>query len=399
MENKEVVVIGAGPYGLSTAAHLVNSGVEPYVFGEALSFWKENMPAKMLLRSRTEASNIDAPQKHLSLKAFQKVIKRKIPEPVPVEDFIAYGEWLQKQVAPKLDTRKVTRVSRNGSGFVVSTNDGESLHATSVVMALGIGPFSQRPEQFAGISREIAPHTCDLKDLSQFGGKRVAVVGKGQSALEYAALLHENGAEVQVITRAPALIFRPYAWKKHLFRTLTSGPLLPFSYKVIPPTDLGDVYNARKMADPEKFRRQTPEEQEKLIKACTRPIGAYWLEPRLKGVTIKTRMSVTAAQQTNGKLKLTFSDGNSDQVDAVVLATGYKIDMSKYPTLDAGLLKDVQQDAESYPVLTTGLQTTVPGLYMAGVIAEKTLGPTLRFVTGTSNAGPRVAAAITKKRA
>ena len=391
-------MIGAGPYGLSTTAHLLNSGVQPYVFGEALSFWKENMPAKMLLRSRSEASNIDAPQKHLSLKAFQRAIKRKIPEPVPVEDFIAYGEWLQKQVAPNLDGRKVTKVSRNGSGFVVSTNDGESLHATSVVLALGIGPFSQRPEQFAGVPREVAPHTCDLRDLSQFRGKRVAVVGKGQSALEYAALLHESGAQVQVITRAPALIFRPYAWKKHLFRALTSGPLLPFSYKVIPPTDLGDVRTARKMADPDKFRRQTPEVQEMLIKACTRPIGAYWLEPRLKGVIIKTRMSVTQAENTNGKVKLTFSDGARDQVDAVVLATGYKIDMSKYPTLDGGLLKDVQQDAEGYPVLTTGLQTTVPGLYMAGVIAEKALGPTLRFVTGTSNAGPRVAAAITKKK-
>ncbi len=151
------------------------------------------------------------------------------------------------------------------------------------------------------------------------------------------------------------------------------------------------------MADPEKFRRQSPEMQEKLIGACTRPIGAYWLEPRLKNVTIKTRLSVSGVEQVNGKLKLTFSDGATDQVDAVVLATGYKIDISKYGILEDSLQRDVQQTPDGYPVLTTGLQTTVPGLYMAGVIAEKTLGPTLRFVTGTSNAGPRVAAAITKQ--
>jgi thioredoxin reductase len=397
MQKKEVIVIGAGPYGLSTAAHLGHAGVEPYVIGEALSFWKENMPKKMLLRSRTEASNIHAPQKHLSIEAYQKFIGHKIPEPVPIEDFVAYGEWLQKQVAPNLDTRKVSKVSPNGRGFVVAMADGECFHAKSVVLTLGIGLFSQRPEQFADISREVAPHTCDLRDLSQFRGKRVAVVGKGQSALEYAALLHENGAEVQVITRAPALIFRPFAWKKHIFRVLTSGPLLPLSYRIIPPTDLGDIKTARKMADPEKFRRQSPAMQEKLIGACTRPIGAYWLEPRLKGVTIKTRLSVTGAEQTGGKLKLSFSDGATDQVDAVVLATGYKIDISKWDVLDHSLLQRVQQTADGYPVLTTGLQTTVDGLYMAGVVAEKTLGPTLRFVTGTSNAGPRVAAAIAGK--
>jgi FAD-dependent urate hydroxylase len=394
MQKKEVIVIGAGPYGLSTAAHLQNSGVPAYVIGEALSFWKQHMPKKMLLRSRTEASNIHSPQEHHSIEAYQRFIGRKIAEPVPVEDFIAYGEWLQKQVAPNLDTRKVRKVSPNGSGFVVAMEDGESFHAKSVVLTLGIGLFSQRPEQFAGISREVAPHTSDLRDLTQFRGKRVAVLGKGQSALEYAALLHENGSEVQVITRAPALIFRPFAWKKHIFRVLTSGPLLPLSYRIIPPTDLGDVRTARKMADPEKFRKQTSEMQEKLIGACTRPIGAYWLEPRLKGVTIKTQLSVTGAEQLGAKLKLDFSDGTTDQVDAVVLATGYKIDISKYDMLDRGLLQGIQQTADGYPVLTTGLQTTVQGLYMAGVVAEKTLGPTLRFVTGTSNAGPRVAAAI-----
>jgi len=397
MKKKEVIVIGAGPYGLSAAAHLQNSGVTPHVIGETLSFWKQHMPKKMLLRSRTEASNIHSPQKHHSIEAYQRFIGRKIAEPVPIEDFIAYGEWLQKQVAPDLDTRKVRNVSQNGSGFVVTMEDGESFHGGSVVLTLGIGLFSQRPEQFAGIPREIAPHTSELRDLTQFRGKRVAVVGKGQSALEYAALLHENGAEVQVITRAPALIFRPFAWKKHVFRVLTSGPLLPLSYRIIPPTDLGDVRTARKMADPEKFRRQTPEMQEKLIGACTRPIGAYWLEPRLKGTTIKTELSVAGAQQLGAKLKLTFSDGTTDVVDTVVLATGYKIDISKYNILDHSLLERVQQTADGYPVLTTGLQTTVDGLYMAGVVAEKTLGPTLRFVTGTSNAGPRVAAAILEK--
>jgi len=395
---KQVVIIGAGPYGLSTAAHLKHAGVDPYVFGQPMSFWKNSMPGGMLLRSKNEASNIAAPQEHLSIFAYEKTIGRKIADPVPIEDFIAYGEWFQKQVVPNLDTRYVRNVSHDGTLFELTLDDGERMQAKSVVLALGIGFFSRRPEQFNDIPRDLAPHSSDLNNFSRFKGKRVAVIGRGQSALESAALLHESGARVQILTRDPALIYRPFAWRKHLFRKLTSGPLLGLSYKVFPPTDLGDIRTARKMAHPESFRRQTPEVQEQLLKACARPIGAYWLEPRLKDVEVKTSVSVTRATMNGKGLMLELSNGTSDHVDFVVLATGYKIDISRYPILDRSLSQQIQKTPDGYPVLDTNLQTSVKGLYMAGVVGEKTLGPTLRFVTGTSNAGPRLAAGIAGKR-
>jgi thioredoxin reductase len=390
-------VIGAGPYGLSAAAHLQHAGVEPYVVGQSMAFWKQNMPGGMLLRSKSEASNIDAPQKHLSIAGYEKAIKRKIADPLPIEDFIAYGEWFQQQVAPKLDTRQVQNVSHDGSIFELTFDDGEKVQAKSVVLALGIGLFFHRPEQFAGIPRELAPHSSDLNDFSQFRGKRVAVIGKGQSALEYAALLHEKQADVQIITRAPALTYRPFAWRKNLFRKLTPWPFTGLSHRILPPTDLGDIRTARKMANPDLFRRQSAEVQEKLLKDCAKPVGAYWLPSRLESVPVRTGVSVTSAERVGSGLKLALSDGATDQVDLVVLATGYRIDISKYYILDHSLKQHVQQTPDGYPVLDTTLQTTVEGLYMAGVIAEKTLGPTLRFVTGTSNAGPRLAAAITGK--
>jgi len=397
-QTKEVIVIGAGPYGLSTAAYLLAAGAEPYVIGQSMAFWKRNMPAGMLLRSKSEASNIAAPQKHLSITAYEKTLKRKLADPLPIEDFIAYGDWFQQQVAPNLDTRKVQHVSHDGLVFELTLDDGDKLFAKSVVLALGIGPFFYRPEEFAGISRELAPHSSDFSDCSRFRGKKVAVIGRGQSALESAALLHENGAEVQILTRDPALIYRPFAWRKHIFRTLTSGPLLPLSYKVIPPTDLGDIYTSRKIAIPELFRRQSPQVQEDLLRSCARPIGAYWLEPRLKSVWVRTSTNVTRASTSGTGLKIEFSDGSTENLDFVVCATGYKIDISKYGILDSSLERRVDKTPEGYPVLDTNLQTTMPGLYMAGVIGEKTLGPTLRFVTGTSNAGPRLASAIAGKK-
>lgn len=397
-QTKEVIVIGAGPYGLSTAAHLLAAGAEPYVIGRSMAFWKKNMPPGMLLRSKSEASNIAAPQKHLSITAYEKTLKRKLADPLPIEDFIAYGDWFQEQVAPNLDTRKVQQVSHDGLVFELTLEEGDRLYAKSVVLALGIGPFFYRPEEFAGISRDLAPHSSDFSDCSRFRGKKVAVIGRGQSALESAALLHENGADVQILTRDPDLIYRPFAWRKHLFRTLTSGLLLPLSYKVFPPTDLGDIYTARKIAHPELFRRESPEVQEKLLKSCARPIGAHWLEPRLKDVRVRTNINVTRAAVSGIGLAVELSDGSAERFDFVVCATGYKIDISKYGILDSSLERRVQKTSQGYPVLDATLQTTMPGLYMAGVIGEKTLGPTLRFVTGTSNAGPRLASAIARKK-
>jgi thioredoxin reductase len=164
---------------------------------------------------------------------------------------------------------------------------------------------------------------------------------------------------------------------------------------VLPPTDLGGFRDGRKMAHPEKFRRQSPEEQEAQLRICRMPIGAYWLVPRLKDVPVKTCVNVSAVEVVKDRLRLTLTDGTTEVVDRVVLATGYKIDVSKYGILDATLQQQIQTN-DGYPILTTGLETTVSGLYMAGVVAERTLGPTLRFVTGTSNAGPRLAAAIAR---
>jgi len=393
--NTKVVIVGAGPYGLSTAAYLQAAGIEPYLIGQPMVFWKDQMPKGMCLRSGIEASNIASPRDKWSLAAYEKVIRRKLTEPLPIEDFVAYGEWFQKQVVSFLDTRFVQCISRNGSGLQLTMDDGEQIHAKSVVLTLGIGKFAYRPDQFAGISKELAPHSSDLSDLSRFKGKRVAVIGKGQSALEYAALLHEQRADVEIITRSPEIGFLRPRWRSHLFRRLTPGPLRPLSYIIRPPTDLGDFRTCRMIAHPDKFRRQSPDVQEALLKSVKKPIGSHWLRKRLKDVRVRTTTTVTKVSVVGNGLEFRLSDGSVERFDNVVLATGYKVDISQYPLLEESLKAEMLTE-DGYPVLTTGLETSIPGLYMAGVIAERTLGPTLRFVTGTSNAGPRIAASIVR---
>jgi hypothetical protein len=225
-------------------------------------------------------------------------------------------------------------------------------------------------------------------------------VGKGQSALESAALLHENGVDVELLTRGPALNYLKYPWRRKWLRKLMPGPLTPLSYRIFPPTDLGGIITSRTIAHPDKFRRRSPKVQQYLARSVTRPIGAYWLPSRIAPIRLRTGVTVDRVEildKARG-LRLTLSDRSSVEVDRVVLGTGYRIDVSRWPILDPALRRDIQTTNDGYPVLTTGLETSVKGLHMTGVVGEKTLGPTLRFVTGTSNASPRVAEAIAGRR-
>jgi cation diffusion facilitator CzcD-associated flavoprotein CzcO len=196
-------IIGAGPYGLAAAAELRAAGIETCAFGRPMSFWSEHMPRGMLLRSPYVASSIGSAQGPLSLDAFAACNGSTLDRPVPLESFVDYGRWVQATAVPDLDQRLVTRVERDGGGFAMVLDDDERITSRRVVVAGGIEPFAHVPPVFAGLPAALVSHTSQHRDLSVFSGRRVLVVGGGQSALESAALLHEAGADVEVVTRAP----------------------------------------------------------------------------------------------------------------------------------------------------------------------------------------------------
>src|SRR2546422_3130333 len=227
----DAVIIGAGPYGIAAAAHLRAAGVETRSFGRAMDFWEEHMPAGMFLRSHRDASHIAHPQGAMRLDEFEAVRGAPISQPTPLEDFIPYGRWFQRSVVPDLDARRVRRVEPGPRGFRVVLEDGEPVETRRVVVAAGILPFTRRPPEFDRLPAELCSHSSDHSDLSPFAGRRVAVVGGGQSALECAVLLLEAGADVEVIIRAEGV--------RWLGRPQWLGPLRTLLY---PPTDIGPPF-------------------------------------------------------------------------------------------------------------------------------------------------------------
>jgi hypothetical protein len=382
----DAVVIGAGPYGLASAAHLSHAGLGLRVFGEPMEFWGNRMPSGMFLRSSWEASSISDPAGSLSLDAYRHVDESHFSEPVPLENFIDYGRWFQQCAIPDLDRRKVAGVEPSSSGFALRLEDGETIEARRVVVAGGIAPFAYRPAVFDELSPSLASHSTDQKDPCRFAGQSVVVIGGGQSAVESAVLLKEAGADVELITRSTRI------------RWLTRGVWLrrkfsPIRSLLYPPTDVGPPVLNQIVAHPGLFRLFPRGLQARLAYRCIRPAASSWLLPRFEGVRFTSEREVVSAKPDGESLSLKLDDGTSRRVHHALLATGFRVDISKYPFLTRELLKGVKK-VNGYPKLKAGFESTVPGLHFVGAPSAYSFGPLMRFVSGTNFAGRELANGI-----
>jgi FAD-dependent urate hydroxylase len=368
----DIVVIGAGPYGLAAAAHLRQAGIDVRVLGDPMSFWR-GMPTGMLLRSNWTATCIADFRGRVSLDAYCAAMGVHLDKPVPLPRFIEYGMWVQQQVVPDLDRRLVQTLDADQSGFRLLLDDGSWLSARRVVVAAGIKPFAHRPGYAEGLPSEVVSHTGDHRDLGRFSGARVLVVGGGQSALESAALLHEQGAQAEVVARADHLNWL-HGGKYH--RML--GRLAPLVYA---PTDVGPMGLSRLVAVPDAFRRIPRRIAEPLAYRAIRPAGAAWLVSRLENVPIALTASIVSVSSTDAGLQVRFADGGQRTADHLLLGTGYRVDIARYPFLAPSLLARVRR-VNGYPILSRGMESSVQGLHFVGAPAAWSFGPIMRFVSG-----------------
>lgn len=380
----EVIVVGAGPYGVSATAYLRSAGVEVGILGDPMSFWRA-MPERMLLRSNRTATSMVHHAGPYSIVAHAAATKTPLEMPYPLGRFVAYGEWVQQQVASDVDRRRVEHVARVDDGFALRLEDGDVVHTRRVVIATGIADFPRRPPVAEGLDPRFVSHTADHADLSTFAGRSVLVVGGGQSALESAALLHESGADVQVVVRAPQITWL-HGGRYH--RMLGS-----YSSLVYAPTDVGPLGLSRLVGATDLFRRLPREVRDPIARRSIRPAGAAWLRPRLEGVPIAVGRSVASLRIAGEHVRAGLDDGSERVVDHVLFGTGYAVDLARYPFLDPELLRAVRR-RQGYPLLGHGFETSVPGLHVLGAPAARSFGPTMRFVSGSWYAGRHLARAI-----
>jgi thioredoxin reductase len=385
----DVAIVGAGPYGLSIAAHLRAAGVSIRIFGQPMHGWLAHMPSGMLLKSDGFASNLYDPDGDFTLKRF--CAERSIPYadagvPVSLQTFAAYGIAFQEQLLPGLERKTLVALDRDANSFVLRFEDGKVAQARKVVLAVGIAEFGHLPIELAHLPPEFVSHSARHANLKPFGGRRVAVIGSGSSAIDLAGLLNECGAHVQLIARRSALRFHnpPTSAQRSLWQEIR-----------YPMTGMGPGLRARLYADapiifhflPQRVRRD-------ILSDFALPEGGWFSKERVDRVPLLLGHSLKGADvnQEEVHLRLVGPDGSECRiaVDHVIAATGYRVNLERLSFLSRAIRSRLKS-AYQTPILSAQFESSVPGLYFAGLPAAFSFGPMMRFAFGASFTARRLA--------
>jgi thioredoxin reductase len=240
-------------------------------------------------------------------------------------------------------------------------------------MAAGIEIAARKPAVFKDLDPLLASHCYEGRSVREFVGTRVGVIGAGQSALESAALLHEAGAEVEVIAKIPQL-----RWIGMHPRLHQLGPISAVLYSS---HDVGPAGISRLVAMPNVMKRVPLRLRDRIRTRAVRRAGAKWLPERLRKVRVAAGRTVIEAREFGDQVRMKLDDGTERSVHHVLMGTGYSVDIAKYDFIARDLLDRIKV-LDGYLVLTSGLCSTVPGLHFVGATAARTFGPLLYVRSG-----------------
>lgn len=379
--DSEVAIIGAGPYGLSVAAHLCSRNIEFRIFGVAMGAWRKNMPTGMFLKSEARASNLSDPSGLGTLE--QYCANHYLPYaacgvPIPIEMFTRYGLWFQQWLVPNVEEANVTLLERSEGGFQLHLGTRETFRAKRVVVATGMSNTAYVPPVLAHLPSELASHSSEYQKLNDCRGRELTVVGAGQSALETAALLHEGGAQVRLVARRSEIRWNPPPCL--VCRSLGQRVARPSSH-------LGEGLGPWLYSNaPMVFRYLPRSVRISRVRKSLGPAGAWWLKDRaVHRFETVTDYSVALAERLQGRVMLRLKSTNGTPrdltTDHVIAATGYRFALQRLPFLTERLVSELRSVARA-PILSRHFESSIPDLYFTGLASANQFGPVMRFLDG-----------------
>ncbi|MEU6229147.1 NAD(P)-binding domain-containing protein [Streptomyces sp. NPDC047042] len=387
----DLLVVGAGPYGLSIASHAAGAGLRLRVLGRPMASWRDHMPKGMYLKSEPWASNLSDPDGRWRLDTYcaGQGVEARHGRPIPLEMFASYGQWFARNAVPEVDERMVTRVTPVAGGFEAVTEDGETVRARTVALAVGVLPFVEIPAALRGLGPDLVSHSSHHGDLDRFRGKDVTVIGGGQAALETAALLAEQGSAVRVLARAEQLNWNdvPPPWERPWWRSARA-----------PHSGLGCgwrnwFYSER----PGLFHRLPEPTRARIAATALGPAGAWWVRDRVEpAVEVLLGQEVTDARELggggggNGGVRVRLDtvtrvgERRSLETEHVIAATGFRATCDRLSLLDPQLGSRLGALGDGSPAVGRHFESTYPGLFLAGLVTASGFGPAMRFVHGAT---------------
>ncbi len=391
----DTIIVGAGPYGLSIAAHLHAANISVRVFGKPMNTWREHMPDNMLLKSDGFASNLYEPTGTFTLKCFCKshsLPYHDVNLPVSLETFVKYGLEFQRRFVPDLDERSVTAVDVHSPGFKVTLSDGQELISRHLILAAGVTHFSYMPDDRAVLPKHLASHSSPYTSLKKFANRHVTVLGGGASAIDLAVLLHEAGAKVNLVARRRTIRFHnpPALKRRNLWQRVRT-----------PASGLGPGLKSRFFCEaPGVFRHFPFKRRLQIVERHLGPAPGWPMRDRLMGkVSMNLGVRSLRAQPAGEGLCLTFIDESGTQreqlTDHVIAATGYRVDVNRLHFVSRDIRQRMHIEGTS-PKLSANFESSVPGLYLVGIAAAISFGPLMRFAFGAKYASRRITGHLLK---
>jgi thioredoxin reductase len=237
MYTTHTLIIGAGPFGLSLAAHLKSQGLDYLIAGRPMEFWIAHMPKGLFLRSgcdwHLDPQGIHTIEQYLE----EKSLTVEQVMPLSLERYLDYTRWFIQRKQFDIHPAYVTRLNRVGSLFEAALDDGGALVAHNVVVAIGFRYFAHVPEDIVAVlPAGRHSHTCETINLAAYAGRRVLIIGGRQSAFEWAALLHECGAAHAHLSYrhdTPQFVESDWSWVSGVVDGMVNDPT------VLPDGDIG----------------------------------------------------------------------------------------------------------------------------------------------------------------
>ena len=375
----DLLIIGAGPFGLAISAYAQDHGIRHKVVGVPMGFWRDNMPQSMYLRSSCDWS-LD-PVGNYSIYAYLEGLGKTCSQVTPLsrDFYLDYAGWMQRGRGIESTESIVTSLIPDDSGLVAVFANGKRIRSRAVVVAIGFKDFAHTPANLSAMfPAHQQGHTCFSVDFEGMADKRVLIVGGRMSAFEWTALIREAGAKaVHVSYRHDTPVFETSDWS----------------------WVNGIVDNMSK--DPGWYRRLSTEEKKNLNHRFWvegRKKLEPWLAPRIDhtNVHLHPKTNVMGTEVKEGGIDVELDNGDKFAVDHVVFATGYRMDVQRIPFLSDDLLRSLQVE-QHYPVLDVNFQTNIPGLYMTSLAAARDFGSFMAF-TVSARAQANVIGAAVKKQ-
>jgi len=385
----ETAIVGAGPYGLSLAAHLTSRRRRHHIFGSPMESWRKHMPAGMILKSEPFASNLWDPGRRFTLERYCRAHNlpyQAVGLPVSLDLFLKYADWFRRGTRQDPLEKALVALRRSGSGFELRFADGELATSRQVVLATGHLPYHVVPPELSELPEPLVTHSSRMREVPYYTGRSVTVVGAGQSALETAALLHEGGAQVRLLARRRRINWNPPSKPRPLLARIRE-----------PDAGVASGWGSVAVSElPRTFRRLfAPEQRHRFVADAYGPSGSWWLRDRVDGrVEISLDSTVQAASLADGRVRMrvTGPEGVREIVtDYVIAATGYRVNIERLAYLEAGLAAGIRREAGGIAALSSSFETSVPGLFIVGLTSSPVFGPIMRFMYGAKHAAPILA--------